>query len=312
MRKRNKNKHPGYQLYLFASIIGTTFIGIVCLLLCIITRNSLLNILIITASILVSVLYIYYSKKLVYKKLDFIKTLDSNLKHISNGDLENLETNNRLELHRINSYMKKIAENQQLLNDEIESIDKCFVEGNLDERVDENLFNGAYYNFAFSINNIFDSFNWILNSIDLPIIIVNKELDIIYVNESSLKVSKKGKSRIMHKNFYTYFDLGDYSNSDSALRKTAYTGCPFESETMIYVDEKVLDIKYYAVPLKNYEGRMNSILVYIVDNQRAIMQNKKTLLTDSYNRKRIRRLINSIDLYNRSEAPSLSVSGFLK
>ena len=114
-----------------------------------------------------------------------------------------------------------------------------------------------------------------IDSIVIPILIINNDYDIIFVNKEGCRLLGKSTNEMIHHKCYDVFKTHDCRTSNCACSQAMNTGQTVFNETIAIINnKKSLDIDYYGVPLKSTDGKIVGAYEFIID-QTDIRQSKK-------------------------------------
>ncbi|HOO74574.1 MAG TPA: PAS domain-containing protein [Tepiditoga sp.] len=105
----------------------------------------------------------------------------------------------------------------------------------------------------------------ILDQIPAPVMAVDKNMKIIYMNHHGKDLLKKEDSEIFGKLCSGVIN-SEHCNSEKCCMVNAMTeGKPFAAKTVISVEDKKIPLEYHAVPLKNKNGEVVGGLEFALD-----------------------------------------------
>jgi len=105
----------------------------------------------------------------------------------------------------------------------------------------------------------------ILDQIPTPVMAVDKEMHIIYMNESGKKMIKKDSDSFMGKLCYDINKSSHCKTNDCCMKKAMAQGKTYSSRVTTEVDGRIFPVEYYAVPLKNEKDETIGGLEFVVD-----------------------------------------------
>ncbi len=224
---------------------------------------------------------------------DGIISTDINLKDFEGSD-------------ELNNSLVKISDQFSNISNEIESVNTNILNGNVDLRVLENGRKGCFYDICFNTNNLISSFQWILDSLTIPLVIVNKKSSITYLNKQAAGFIKKQRMKLLNKGFFTYFDLEDAAADDNIIKTCFKTGEILNTKTKIYIENEVKNVYYSVIPIKDDNACITSVLICFIDYMSISGDDFYKNSEDIYFEKRINRLINAVEEYSRYEPTAKS------
>jgi methyl-accepting chemotaxis protein len=134
--------------------------------------------------------------------------------------------------------------------------------GELSAKGEANAYKGGFSTLVTGTNEILDRFLLLLENIPSPVIVLNKDLRITFVNAAGRAVAGedyKGRTcrQVMARE--------DADTPADALRKAADYLRPATAETVAHPRGKSMDVSYTAIPMVNHEGKLTSVLQLITD-----------------------------------------------
>jgi PAS domain-containing protein len=228
---------------------------------------------------------------------------------------------------RLKKYVAEIAGGN--LDYEYKALDNFFGDlklniNSLTNEIESNynqLFSGSLYNFPWEekYGGIFrrtivrseqflSDARLFLDDFSLPIIVLDSNCNVNYVNKAAAKYTVK--SSAIGRSFYCCFDLADERNS--AVRDAARTKEASVTKTQLFTGEKVFEVSCEATPILDKDGELSSIVVYIIDYTDVYATNKFAGIYKEFEEKRVRKLIESIDSYVKTDAEMSGFDVFVK
>lgn len=115
----------------------------------------------------------------------------------------------------------------------------------------------------------------ILEQIPTPVIAMDVELRVIYMNAAGRLLLGKSPEQIKGQKCFDLFHSRHCNTVDCCMVKAIQTGKPCCARNEVTLDSKTLPIEYYAVPLKNKEGAVVGGLEYVLDITDRILYEQK-------------------------------------
>ena len=165
----------------------------------------------------------------------------------------------------IGSMVKSILEIPTTLNGmaaEYKRVEQGIEEGRLDIQADAGTFSGGFADLLEGTNNILKRVDLIFDNIPSPMVMLNKDLKAAYLNKTAQDLAGAGYHG---KTCEEMFAREDYGSSACGLMRAVRTGEICTAETVARPRGKRMDIRYTATPMKNAQGRLSSVLQFIVD-----------------------------------------------
>ncbi|KPA18522.1 methyl-accepting chemotaxis protein [Candidatus Magnetomorum sp. HK-1] len=198
--------------------------------------------------------------------------LASTAKKIAKGDMsERLSTSDDESVAKCLDQVADVLEN--VLN-EFNSVVNNIGEGKLTHRGDATKFHGSYKNLIIGANNIADVLMGIVNSVVIPIFVISKDYDIIFMNSEASRFLGASQNEILNQKCYDIFKTKDCRTSNCACSQAMNTGQRVSRETSAQIFNKSFEIDYYGLPLKSADGSVVGAFEFIID-QTGIRRSKK-------------------------------------
>ncbi len=182
---------------------------------------------------------------------------------ISKGDFNS--TLNVREGGEIGNMVKAIQAIPATLKDmvaEYHHLEKRVEEGYLDVQGNAAKFSGEYASIVQGANNILKRMGLIFNNIPSPMVVLNKDLKASYLNRVAQDLAGSDYSGKTCKDL---FGREDYGSNSCSLTNAVRSGQISSAETVAHPRGKRLDIKYTAIPMQDAQGKLASVIQFIVD-----------------------------------------------
>lgn len=190
-----------------------------------------------------------------------------------------------------------IARNiQGILNSivtETRKLVEAAVVGKLDVRGDVQKINFEFREIIVGVNKTLDSLVGLFDNLPTPIMIIDNEFNIQYMNEVGARVNDKSSKQLNGTKCYDHFKTTDCRTGNCACSRAMISNREEASEAIAKPKGSEIDIEYSAVPIKNLEGKVVGA-IEIVTDQTAI---KQTM-----------RKIEKVSTYQNNEAKKLTTA----
>lgn len=105
----------------------------------------------------------------------------------------------------------------------------------------------------------------ILGQIPTPVMAVDKEFHIIYMNEAGKKFIRKSQDDIIGRKCFEVFDSLHCDSDKCCMRKAIKHASPFSDRNQTVVNGVTVPVEYHAVPLKDERGEVVGGLEFFLD-----------------------------------------------
>ncbi len=156
-------------------------------------------------------------------------------------------------------------------------------EGNLLERTDDSVYSGEYKTLIQGYNKTVDTLVNYLNTLPLPVLVLDKEFSMRYINENGAALLESTQQELIGRKCHDMFRTDDCQNGQCVCLKAMTSGRQEVGETAAHLGSgTVLEIRYMGIPIiKNGEvvGALEAItdLTAIKKAQRESEQQNEAL-----------------------------------
>jgi len=166
--------------------------------------------------------------------------------------------------------MKKMMASIRALVLDTDMLAKAAEAGRLGTRADASKHEGDFRKAVEGINATIARLVGLLDSMPAPAMIVDREFNILYMNELGAKVGGKSAAQVTGTKCYDHFKTSDCKTSECACGKAMQSGMLAKSETDAHPAPGVdLDIAYSGMPLRNADGQVIGAFE-VVSDQTAV------------------------------------------
>jgi methyl-accepting chemotaxis protein len=154
------------------------------------------------------------------------------------------------------------------------SLEKQIENGAIDRKGDATRHHGGFSTLINGTNDILARLMVIIDNIPSPVVVLNKDTRIEYMNEAAKAV---GGAEYRGKTCRQVFNREDDGSASDALKKAAETRLPAHSETRAHPGGKEMDVSYTAIPMLDKDGKLVAIIQLLTDLT-AVKTQQKTIL----------------------------------
>ncbi|MBC7253996.1 MAG: PAS domain-containing protein [Actinobacteria bacterium] len=148
---------------------------------------------------------------------------------------------------------------------ETQSLVEAAVEGRLDARADVEKVNFEFRPIVEGFNEVMDRLVDYIDNIPSPFMIVDKEFNIRFMNQTGCKVIGASKEQLRGTKCYTHFKTGDCQSVNCAVGKAMREGTAASSETQAHPGGKDLEILYEGRPVRDTHGDVIGASEFVTD-----------------------------------------------
>jgi PAS domain-containing protein len=231
----------------------------------------------------------------------FKERLKKYVAEIAGGNLD-------YEYKTLDSFFGDLKLNINSLTNEIETNYDQIFSGTLYSFPREEKYGGIFKRALARAERFLSDARLFLDDFTLPVIVLDSDCNVKYVNRAAAKYTVK--SSAIGRSFYCCFDLADERNS--AVCDAARTKEASATKTQLFTGEKVFEVSCEATPILDKDGDLSAIVVYIIDYTDVYATNKFAGIYKEFEEKRVRKLIESIDSYVKTDAEMSGFDVFVK
>ncbi len=182
---------------------------------------------------------------------------------VANGELDvKLDVNRKDEIGQLADALRSIPKSLSEIIVEYNRIKKELQGGNIQVKGDTNGFKGAFAELISGTNTTLNQYQNIIDVLTSPVVVLNKDLRIVYLNNKGKEVAG---SNYMQRTCKEVMNRDDSDTLNDALNKAVSTLRPATSTTIARPAGKVLDISYTAIPFTDEKGKLACVLQLITD-----------------------------------------------
>jgi methyl-accepting chemotaxis protein len=170
------------------------------------------------------------------------------------GDFDAIKNN----LNKCIDVLKELIEKTDELTGAVEK-------GRINDRMDSSVFSGDWAKLSNGINKTLDSLVGHINVFPAPVLIVDKEFNIQYINEAGTKMLGKSLSQVIGTKCYDNFKTDHCNTGECACHQAMSTGERSDKETTAHINGADLEISYSGMPLKDSNQEVHAALEVIID-----------------------------------------------
>ena len=177
------------------------------------------------------------------------------------------------------------------LNETIEAA----VVGDYNYQRDISELSGEYKSMAEGLNKVLVAFAKQMDAIQTPIMIIDNDFNIRFMNEYGAKVVGSNKKSLLGDKCYRYFKTGDCNNERCALARAMASGQVADSETQANPAGKELEIKYTGAPVKDVNGKTVGAIEIVMDQTDIKKTLRKAEKLNNYQQTEVEKVSKSLE-----------------
>ena len=197
-------------------------------------------------------------------------------KSLSQGDMsKRIDVISKDEIGELSTALNRVPDILKNMMNSFNAIVNKIETGFLNERGKSDEYEGAYADLIHGVNSIINVLTGYINTIPVPVMIINKNYEIIFMSKPGADMFNLEAKELVGKRCYDIFKTNDCRSANCACAQAMSSGQIVNHETEACPIDKQIDIFYSGVPLKNRSGEIVAAFEVILD-QTKIKQAMRT------------------------------------
>ncbi|WP_045210873.1 methyl-accepting chemotaxis protein [Desulfonatronovibrio magnus] len=187
-------------------------------------------------------------------------------KDISNGKLDhNLTIKNKDEIGDVAAALNQVRQSITGVIDDLGEVTDKIKTGRILNRCDTAKYSGQYASLVADVNNMADVLVSYIDKAPNPIMIIDNEYNVLYMNSAGLEASGGDRSAILGQKCHDIFNTSDCNTPNCACARAMSSQAVETSETEARPQTGNLDISYSAMPVFDHDGTVVGAMEFITD-----------------------------------------------
>ena len=192
--------------------------------------------------------------------------------HMARGDLTfTAPLNRRDEIGQLLRAFAQVQTSLKAMVADIEAQVETAIQGRLATRIETTRHQGEYRNIMEGINLTLDYLTGYLDNMPLPVMIIDKERNVRYINQQGARLGDKQPRQLAGQKCYDHFQTGDCHSGGCACLKAMHNKAQTASQTTARPGRLELDIHYIGMPVRDRQGQVIGAFEVVMD-QTEIMK----------------------------------------
>jgi methyl-accepting chemotaxis protein len=185
---------------------------------------------------------------------------------ISKGDMPPLITEEyHGDFNEIKTNLNLCIDSVQAMITDAKFISDAVIHGKLRSRADEQKHNGDFRRIINGVNTAIDSMVILLDSLPLPVMALNKDLKIQYMNTAGAALDNKTTSDVVGMQCALHFNTEHCNTENCITAKSIRDGRGYKDKNRADIRGNILEIDYNSVPMRDGEGNVVGAFEVVVD-----------------------------------------------
>ncbi len=231
-----------------------------------------------------------------------IVLLTSLAKRLAKGDTDfDIQINTSDEVGVLSQSFLEVKDSINNLVTGFLEVKNDIVVGNINERGNEDAFDGSYKDIVKGVNNIIETMHGYLESITMPIMIVSVDYNIKYANSSTAKLLGTIRQNIENAYYFDFFKMPLEEEKTSSIKSTISTVKPSYKEIIINIGQDEHYLEFNDIPIKDGQGNIVAVLEFINDITNIRKAHKLDEKRSQYQTQEINNIIEGLNQLSKGD-----------
>jgi methyl-accepting chemotaxis protein len=197
---------------------------------------------------------------------------------VMNGEIDkDLPIRQMDEVGNVAWAMRRVTESLRKVLSEFDAMSKKVRHGHLRHRADPAAFKGAYAGLIKDANSLADVFVGFMDNIPLPLMALDSEFNVLFLNKPGLDVGAKSEQEATRMKCRDIFKTSDCNTPNCACDKAMKTHTLQRGETDAHPTTGDLEITYTGMPIMDENGKSVGAFETVID-QTDIVRTQKQIV----------------------------------
>ncbi|WP_243545606.1 methyl-accepting chemotaxis protein [Pseudodesulfovibrio tunisiensis] len=184
---------------------------------------------------------------------------------VAKGDLEaTLETRRKDEIGQICRSLSAIPVTLRDVLGDFEDIASRVESGDLQARADHGKYEGAYADLMTNANRLADSMVSIFDSLPLPVITIDREMSLLYMNQAARDVADANED-FQGTACFEHFSASGCNSDECPCRIAMETGEPTRASSLTIAGGRDFEMDFLALPVRDERGNIAGAIKIFMD-----------------------------------------------
>ena len=194
---------------------------------------------------------------------------------IAEGKLDGtLDVRRSDEIGVLANALRSIPMSLKSITAEYEHLENALGLGEIEIQGDPAKFSGEFADIIQGTNNMMARYQEIINSLTSPVVVLDKDLRVVYLNEVAKSLAGPD---YFGKTCGEVMGREDFGTPDCAMQKAVSTLKPATAETVAHPKGRRMDIEYTAIPFTDKNGKL-AIVLQLITDLTAIKETQRVIL----------------------------------
>ncbi len=199
------------------------------------------------------------------------------------------------EFNAVKDNLNACIDNVNALSSETEMLIGSALAGKLTARADASGHQGDYRKIVEGINKMMDALVGHIDNVPLPIVLMDKDLDIQFMNKTGSTLLGTPMPQLLNTKCYNHFKTSDCRTDKCACAKALEQGMRTAGETDAHPAGLDLQIQYIGNPIKDDNGSVVGVMEVVVDMTAIRKAQQLADKQAAYERREVEKLVVNLE-----------------
>ncbi len=191
--------------------------------------------------------------------------------------------NIKLMVHTLNQFSNHIEQTSSVIN-----------EGRFDKRVSSDGLMGRYEELSGNVNQLIEAFVSKIDTLGTPIYIVNKELELTYLNQAFEKLIRKDRNNLLNEKIYDVLNISSIDEENNSSKRVMTSRETETKDEELYVNGTKLHVQFVTVPITDEIGNLCGTFTSVTDQTELIKERQKLEEVSDYQQMNVEVLLQNL------------------
>jgi len=221
---------------------------------------------------------------------------------VAGGDMSvELDGSGKDEISELSRSFNHVVSSVNKVIEETDNLDQVIATGKLDTVVDASQFEGGWKQLIDGVNSVAITLENHIRKVPVTLAIFDTNMDIVYMNDTGLKLANKTREQAMGTKCYDTFNTGDCNTEKCACARAMRDGIGANSETVANVNGQRYDIAYEGIPIRNKNNDIVGALELVMDQTEVRTSQRTVKKQMEFQNTEVQSLIGNLDKLSKGD-----------
>lgn len=188
------------------------------------------------------------------------------IERVSKGDIPEIITQEYYgDFNKIKNNLNSLIDTVNSIVNDISKLSKEASVGKLRYRANSDIHQGKFKEIIEEVNHAYSSIVSFLDNLPIPIMAIDRDFSILYINEAGSKLDNRSKLDLENTNCAEHFKTDDCNSENCALHQTMTNKISSKSHTFARPGSNEMEIEYSGIPIFDESGEVIGAFEVVMD-----------------------------------------------